>query len=207
MIFICHALLPTFALLTSLSLKNILYTLRNTRCCCWIKIPVFRRQDSISFKPSVQGRNFGLKSDGYQFRRRTRRPCVPSRKGRRMVWMGRKYPLLIGLSGMRDRHELSQQGPGLSPSRKWFYCNLISTDCLFWQQVTANSSRFRPEKWGTVPLNPKSGVPVPLVPCRKLRLCKCLLFNIITNIWYISWTFPLSLSCVALLLSAICVRH
>jgi len=34
--------------------------------------------------------------------------------------------------------------------------------------VTANSLPFRPEKWGTVPLSLKSGVPVPLV--LKLRL-------------------------------------
>ena len=32
------------------------------------------------------------------------------------------------------------RGPGQSPGRKWFYCNLISADC--------NSSPFRPEKWG-----------------------------------------------------------
>ena len=33
----------------------------------------------------------------------------------------------------------------VSPGRKWFYCNLISADRLCWQQVTANSSPFRPD--------------------------------------------------------------
>ena len=32
--------------------------------------------------------------------------------------------------GLAERRELSQLGPGLSPGRKWFYCNLISTDRL-----------------------------------------------------------------------------
>jgi len=32
--------------------------------------------------------------------------------------------------GLAERCELSQLGPGLSPGRKWFYCNLISTDRL-----------------------------------------------------------------------------
>jgi len=52
--------------------------------------------------------------------------------------MRKKYPLLIRLGGWE------------SPSRKRFYCKLIPfpADRLCWQQFTANSSPFRPEKWG-----------------------------------------------------------
>jgi len=34
------------------------------------------------------------------------------------------------LWGLKERYELSQRGPGQSSGRKWFYCNLISADCL-----------------------------------------------------------------------------
>jgi len=71
--------------------------------------------------------------------------------------MGRKYPLLIWLMGLGESHELSERGPGWSPGWKWFYCNLNSADRLCWQQVTANSSPFRPEKWGYGTPQSKSG--------------------------------------------------
>jgi len=48
-------------------------------------------------------------------------------------------------SGKASR-ALSAGSAGQSPARKWFYCNLISADRLCCQQVTANSSPFRPEK-------------------------------------------------------------
>ena len=89
--------------------------------------------------------------------------------------MGRKYPLIIQLLGLGERYELSQWGSERSPGRKLFYCNLISTDRLCWQQVTANSSPFHPEKWGYCTPSPKSGG---TVTPRKLRLwiqCHCML--------------------------------
>ena len=62
--------------------------------------------------------------------------------------MRRKYPLLIRLWSLRERHP--QRGPGRSTGRKRFYYNLISADRLCWQQLAANSIPFRPEKWDTV---------------------------------------------------------
>ena len=70
-----------------------------------------------------QGRNFGLESEGYQFRRRTRR------LGFRYE-MGGSIPVLIRLLGLGLHCELSQRGPGRSPNRKRFYSNLISADRL-----------------------------------------------------------------------------
>ena len=47
-------------------------------------------------------------------------------------------------------------------SRTRFNCNLISADRLCWQQITENSSPFRPEKWGYgTPQSKKWGVLVP----------------------------------------------
>ena len=86
----------------------------------------------------LQGRNFGLKSgdtnsEGEWWNGRS---------------MERKYPLPHQTLGLGEHHELSHRGTGRSPCRKWFYCNLISADRFCWQQVTANSSPFRPEKRG-----------------------------------------------------------
>jgi len=41
---------------------------------------------------------------------------------------GEEVSLLIRLWGLGERRELSQRGPGLSPGRKRFYCNLISAE-------------------------------------------------------------------------------
>jgi len=106
-----------------------------------------------------QGRNFGLKSEGYQFRRRTRRPWVLSRKGRRMVWMGRKYLLLIWLWGLRVSWAL----PARSGAKMvLFQFNLRRSPLL-----TAGDSKFftfSSWKVGVVyPSVQKVGVPVPLV--------------------------------------------
>jgi len=61
--------------------------------------------------------------------------------------------------------ELSELSPGRSRARKRFYYNLISANSLCWQQVTANSSLFRPEKWryGT-PQSKKWGYRYPSYP-------------------------------------------
>jgi len=64
--------------------------------------------------------------------------------------MGRKYPPPHPTLGLGERHKLSQLDLGRSPGRKWFYNNLFSADRFCWQQVTANSSPFCPEKWGVL---------------------------------------------------------
>ena len=58
--------------------------------------------------------------------------------------------------GLGERRKLFQWGPGWNHGRKRFYCNL-RIDRLCWQQVTANSSPFRPEKWGYGTSQSKSG--------------------------------------------------
>jgi len=86
----------------------------------------------------IQRRNFGLKSG------------EPIQEGRtRLPWVQR-------------RDVSSRCGPGQSPDRKRFWCNLISADRLWWQQL------FLPVSWkvGVRYPSPKSG----LVP-RKLRKC------------------------------------
>jgi len=87
------------------------------------------------------GAQLWSKKWGYRFRRRTGRPWVPRREGRKM---GRKCSLLIWLLDLGERHVLSQLG------RKWFYCNLFSADRFCWQQVTANSLPSCHEKWGVL---------------------------------------------------------
>jgi len=59
--------------------------------------------------------------------------------------MESKCPLLIRLWGLKERRELSYSGVrGGAQAEN----GLISADRLCSQQVTANSSPFRPEKWG-----------------------------------------------------------
>ena len=59
-----------------------------------------------------------------------------------------------------------------SPGRKRFYCNLISTGRLWWQQVTENSSPFILKSGGMLPSVHKSGgTGTPGTPC-KWRLCR-----------------------------------
>ena len=126
----------------------------------------------------------------YQFRRRTRHPWAPRRKWR---GMGRKYTSSSTL-GSGERYELSQRGLGQSPCRKWFYCNLISVHCLRWQQVTANSSPFRPEKWGYCTSQSKKwGYWYPSYP-RKLRLWTA-------RILYVDWPLQYSSTHTAELIS------
>ena len=77
---------------------------------------------------------------------------------------------VVWLWGLAERRELSQKGPGPRPKI------VFSADHFCWQQVTANTLPFHPEKWGYCTLSPKSEVLVPLVPPpRKLRqwLSRC----------------------------------
>ena len=97
-------------------------------------------------RDDAQRRNFGLKSGGTNSEWER---SIIGYRGERRGKCGGSIPLLIWLLGLGERqYELSQRGPWPSPGRKWFYCNLNSADRLCWQQVTANSSPFRPEKWG-----------------------------------------------------------
>ena len=77
------------------------------------------------------------------------------------------------------------RGSEAEPCRKWFYCNLISADRLCWQQVTANSSPFRPEKWRyCTPQSKKWGYRYPSY----IRLYVCKL-----RLWYLS-RYPCTVS-------------
>jgi len=69
--------------------------------------------------------------------------------------MESKCPLLIRLWGLRERRELlvGSGDRGGAPAEN----GLISADRLCSQQVTANSSPFRPEKWGTRAAQPRRG--------------------------------------------------
>jgi len=108
--------------------------------------------------------------------------------------MGGSIPSSFDYRVWAERRELSQRGPGQIPSRKWFYYNLISADRLHWQQVTANSSPFRPEKWGyCTPQSKKWGYWYPSYP-HKLRLCVIPLGQITTRkpsglviVYFIKW--------------------
>ena len=91
------------------------------------------------------GRNFGLKSGGTNLE--VEWSILGSRDERRGEWgWTEEVPLHSWLIGLRERQELSQLCPERIPGRKRFYCNLNSADRLCWQQMTANSSPFRPEK-------------------------------------------------------------
>jgi len=57
-----------------------------------------------------------------------------------------------------------QRGPGQSPGRKRFYCNLISADCLCWQKILHLFGLKSGIRYSSVQ---KVGVPLLLVP-RKL---------------------------------------
>ena len=65
--------------------------------------------------------------------------------------MESKCPLLIRLWGLRERRKLSYGVRGGAQAEN----GLISADRLCSQQVTANSSPFRPEKWGTRAAQPR----------------------------------------------------
>jgi len=85
-----------------------------------------------------------VKKWGYLFRRIMRRSWVPRRKGRKMR---KKYIPSLSDSGAG---RASWALPAGSGAERWksFCCKLIPADRLCWQQFTANSSPFRPEKWG-----------------------------------------------------------
>jgi len=87
-----------------------------------------------------------------------RHPLIPRGKGRRI---GRKHPSSFSLGSGRASYVSSQRGPGRSPGRKWFYCNLISADRFCWQQIL---HLFVLKSGGTVPLSPKSGGTVTPMP-------------------------------------------
>jgi len=92
--------------------------------------------------------------------------------------MGTKYPLLIRLWGLGERHELSRLGPCGAPAENGFIVGptLFSADRRSLLLTAAGDSKFftflSRKVRDIVPLSPNSGVPVPLVPAppRKLRL-------------------------------------
>ena len=95
-----------------------------------------------------QRRNFGLKS-GLPTPKENEVPLgLKTRRGG--GWGGGRYPLPSDLVSGGASWALCV-GSGQISGRKRFYCNLISADGLCWQQITANSSPFHPEKWVTVP--------------------------------------------------------
>jgi len=105
--------------------------------------------------------NFGLKSGGTNSEGERGALGYQRRKERRM---GRKYPPPHPTLGSERAAWALPARSGRSPGRKWFYCTLFSADRFCWQQVTANSSPFCPEKWGVLyPSVQKVGIPVPLV--------------------------------------------
>jgi len=78
--------------------------------------------------PSSQGRNFALKSGGTNSERE--RGALGSRCEREEN--GEEiFPPYTTLQCLGERRELSQRGPGQSPGRKRFYCNLISAGRLY----------------------------------------------------------------------------
>jgi len=108
----------------------------------------------------------------------------------------------------QQHHELPQRGPGQSPSQIRFYCNLISADRLCWQQMAANTSPFRPEKWGygtRVRKVSKVGVLVPLTPHKITPMVLSILWMFCVQLakhviglmfegWqFLGWSEPLSL--------------
>jgi len=78
-------------------------------------------------------RNFGLKSGGTNTE--GERGAVGFRDEGRMR---RKYPLLIRLSDLGERRELSQQGPLLSPAENGFKVIYLRSSPL----LTAGDSKF-----------------------------------------------------------------
>jgi len=97
-----------------------------------------------------------------------RHPLIPRGKGRRI---GRKHPSSFSLGSGRASYVSSQRGPGRSPGRKLFYCNLISADRFCWQQILHLSSWKVGVLYHSVQ---KVGVPLPLC---------LLLFTLAFDLW------------------------
>lgn len=120
----------------------------------------------------IAGRNFGLKNGRYS--EGDRGSFGP--RNDRGEERGGGIPSPSN-SGSGRALWASQRRTGKIPDRKRVYCNLISPDRLFRQQVATNSSPFHSEKYeyGT-PVHKKWGTSwYPSYPC-KLRLrCKIIL--------------------------------
>jgi len=88
----------------------------------------------------IQGCNFGLKV-WVPTQKKNEAPFGPEA---REEWGGISLPTC---SGVWESIMSSPSGiRGWAPIEN-FYCDLISADQFCWQQVTANSQPFRPERW------------------------------------------------------------
>jgi len=82
----------------------------------------------MSSAGNAQEHNFGLNSEGLNsetIQKEKEAPLGPDERERKMG-RSEEVSLLIQLGGLKKRRELSQLGPGGSPAKKRFYCNLIA---------------------------------------------------------------------------------